>query len=130
MNALKRHVDSSLQKLETTSAEHQAAALEKLEKNLETKSAEHQAALIEVQKQNAELVRQNSKMLKMLKGLRSKTWSLGVFRPKSETVSQMYSSAVSIAEERGCAEPIVQQWIPEHKFEEYKTTNKHKIGIG
>ena len=72
MNALKRHVDSSLQKLETTSAEHQAAALEKLEKNLETKSAEHQAALIEVQKQNAELVRQNSKMLKMLKGLRSK----------------------------------------------------------
>jgi len=54
MNALKRHVDSSVQKLET-------------------KSAEHQAALIEVQKQNAELVRQNSKMLKMLKGLRSKT---------------------------------------------------------
>ena len=53
MNALKRHVDSSVQKLET-------------------KGAEHQAALIEVQKQNAELVRQNSKMLKMLKGLRSK----------------------------------------------------------
>jgi hypothetical protein len=75
MNALKRHVDSSLQKLETKGAEHQAEALEKLEKNLETvktKSAEHQAALIEVQKQNAELVRQNSKMLKMLKGLRSK----------------------------------------------------------
>ena len=39
----------------------------------------------------------------------------------------MYSSAVSIAEERGFAEPIVQQWIPEHKFEEYKTTNKLKI---
>jgi len=39
----------------------------------------------------------------------------------------MYCSAVFTAEERGCAEPIVQRWIPEHKFDEYKTTNKHKI---
>jgi hypothetical protein len=39
----------------------------------------------------------------------------------------MYSIAVSTAEERGCAEPIMQRWIPEHKFEEYKTKNKHKI---
>ena len=58
MNARKRHVDSSVQKLETKSAEHQAALKTEFEV---------------LKKQNKELVKQNSEMLKMLKGLRSKT---------------------------------------------------------
>jgi predicted nucleotide-binding protein (sugar kinase/HSP70/actin superfamily) len=58
MNALKRHVDSSVQKLETKSAEHQAALKTEFEV---------------LKKQNKDLVKQNSEMLKMLKGLRSKT---------------------------------------------------------
>ena len=58
MNAVKRHVDSSVQKLETKSAEHQAALKTEFEV---------------LKKQNAQLVKQNSEMLKMLKFLRSKT---------------------------------------------------------
>ena len=59
MNALKRHVDSSLQKLETKSAEHQAALKTEFEV---------------LKKQNAQLVKRNAEMFTMPKVLRrSKT---------------------------------------------------------
>ena len=54
MNALKRHVDSSVQKLETKSSENHAA----LKTDFET-----------LKKQNTDLAKQNAEMLKMLKAL-------------------------------------------------------------
>jgi hypothetical protein len=57
MNALKRHVDSSLSKLQTNSAKHQDALEEKID---------------EMAKQYKMLQEQNSDMLKMLKSLSGK----------------------------------------------------------
>ncbi len=54
MNAVKRHVDSSVQKLETKSSENHAA----LKTDFET-----------LKKQNTDLAKQNAEMLKMLKAL-------------------------------------------------------------
>jgi hypothetical protein len=58
MNAVKRHIDSSVHKLETKSSENHAA----LKTDFET-----------LKKQNTELAKQNAEMLKMLKALRSKS---------------------------------------------------------
>jgi hypothetical protein len=72
MNALKRHIDISVEKLEAKSAaetktqsdQHQAAL-----KKLEQKSAEQ---FEEIMKKNAQLQKQNSAILKLLK-IRSET---------------------------------------------------------
>lgn len=57
MNAVKRHVDSSVQKLEAKGSENHAA----LKADFEM-----------LKKQNTDLAKQNAEMLKMLKALRPK----------------------------------------------------------